>query len=169
MKESLEKKEQQLGLFELLRDHFEINRQINQLADELALPENKELLDCFPSDGLARGERLLEQYSQAVNQYEILCHQFDAAVGLDKLDPLVLNGKTLDTCEKQLSGWRQGTASLTRNIREHQKEYRDLAADLQILWSGWGTDPACLDQFIGLINRNICCLRLTPTKKQFKG
>ncbi|HHX94673.1 MAG TPA: AAA family ATPase [Clostridia bacterium] len=144
--EHLEEREKQLGLFELLRDHFDVNSQIRQLEEEMAAPENRELLEDFPADGLSRSERLLVQYRQVEDRHKLLCSQFDAAVGLDRLDPLILNGKILDTYEKQLSGWRQGTASLSESLRDHKKEYNDLAVDLRNLKTDWGTNPAQLNQ-----------------------
>ena len=155
--------------FELLRDHFDVNSQIRQLEEEMAAPENRELLEDFPADGLSRSERLLVQYRQVEDRHKLLCSQFDAAVGLDRLDPLILNGETLDTYEKQLSGWRQSTASLSESLRDHKKEYNDLAVDLRNLKSDWGTNPAQLNQVnLDMINEKHLLSQVSATEKRYR-
>jgi len=156
LQKALEQNYLQLDLHELLRDHFETSQQITRLLEELEDPENSKLLDCFPGDGLSRGEKLLDLYIQVMNEYDLLCSQFEASVGIDKQKPLLEQGNNLDTYEKLLSGWRQNTLTLERDMAEHRDTKNDLAADLQSLHWEWGKDLTQLDRIrLDLINEEM--------------
>lgn len=138
LEEDLRKKQQEHDLQELIRDHYETYREIKRLTDILETPENKTLLDTFPHDGVSRSQQLLKQLPKAIQKYNELFARFEASIGSESLETVLNQGKTLDSYEKRLSGWRHEAQSLEKIIEEHKQTEAEMISDSSLLNADWG-------------------------------
>jgi len=137
LEQALEQKQQELELHELIRDHIETYRQIARLSDILEDEDNLALIESFPANGQSESQRLLEEYPQALEKFELLSRRFAASTGTDSPEALLEYAETIDLYEKQLSGWRHEAKSLEDAIKEHKQTEAEMLSDLRLLNSTW--------------------------------
>lgn len=156
MEDRLAQKQRELARYELIRDYFPANQKFISLSCELEIPENKDLLDHFPQDGLSRSRKLLEQLPQVRQNFEAVSGQFEAAAGTEDPEPLLEKGDLLDFYEKQLSGWRQKSLLLKESLEEHNEDAAHMAAEMTALNSHWGKELSRLEGIpLDIINEEV--------------
>ena len=159
--------QKELALYEMIRDNGDSYAQIAAGKENLSLPEHQKLLETFPPGSIDKGQRLREEYLQCEQQHTMLSRQFDAVVGLDRLEAILEKGELLETWEKQLSGWRQKTMTLMEHIRGHRNTGAKLKLALGQAYSPWGDDLSQLEKIrLDKINEDLLQAHIEHCKGQ---